>query len=82
MGIHIPVVGAAVMLAGMAIDSSTLIPIGSALSVGAGVWYLSTRLQRIEDRQEAAKDTISDLKKAIGSLPCKSGPSCEHKAEP
>jgi len=36
-------------LATVTVDETTLVPIGSAIMVLSGVWYLSARLQRMED---------------------------------
>jgi hypothetical protein len=38
-----------VWLATVVVDETTLVPIGSAVMVLTAVWYLSARLQRMED---------------------------------
>jgi len=39
----------AVWFAAITIDESALVPIGSVVAVMGGVWYLSARLQRMDD---------------------------------
>jgi len=40
----------AAWLAAITIDETTLVPLGSAVFVLTGVWYLSARLQRMDDK--------------------------------
>jgi hypothetical protein len=54
------VVGAA-WLAAVTIDESTLMPLGSAVFVLSGVWYLSSRLQRMEDGLKEANRRLKVL---------------------
>lgn len=47
------------------LDESTLVPIGGALAVGMGVWYLASRLQ-------SQDDALKNIKEQINRLPCSS----------
>lgn len=41
------------LFAAISIDQNTLIPIGTVLSIGAGVWWLGRKLQSFDDKLES-----------------------------
>lgn len=66
------IVGGAVFAAGLVIDQSTLLPIGSAMAVMTGVWWMGRKLQKLEDNQE-------ELYRWIRHLPCQESGKCKDK---
>lgn len=71
-------IGGAASLTSSTITEATHIPLGGALAVfsvvATGTWYLSSRLTKIEDGQEAmrmeAKQDLQAVKDEIKALPC------------
>jgi len=51
----------AAWFAAITIDETTLVPLGSAVFVLSGVWYLSGRLQRMEDGLKEANRRLKVL---------------------
>ena len=71
--IHEPVVAVVsftTFLAAVTIDEKSLVPVGSAISVCIGVWWMGRKLQRIEDRQEEMARRMDDLQ-CIKNRGCK-----------
>lgn len=56
------VLGGMLFLGGVTIDEKSLIPIGSAAAVMAGVWWIGRKLQHLEDRQGELFRMIKDLR--------------------
>ena len=56
-------IGSLIMFAGFVIDEHTLVPLGSALAIGSGLWWLGRKLQALEDGQ-------ASIQKRLDSLPC------------
>ncbi len=59
---------------GVVLDEKTIVPIGTLGCVGALLWWLATKLQKIDDRLEA----IEKLDKSESEKEC---PVCESRAE-
>lgn len=57
------IIGGACWFAGLTLDETTLIPIGATLSVMAGVWFLSARMQKQDD-------ALAEIQRTIDELPC------------
>lgn len=51
------------LIAAIQLDERTVIPIGTALVVGTGVWYLSAKLTRLEAGQ-------AEINRRLDALPC------------
>jgi succinate dehydrogenase/fumarate reductase-like Fe-S protein len=64
------IVSGVVWLAATVLDSGSLVPLGAAASVGAGIWYLASRLQRQDDRLE-------EIQKTLSTLPCSTTHNCK-----
>lgn len=46
------VCGGGLFFGAVTVDENSLIPLGSAIFVLSGVWYLSSRLQKLDDGQK------------------------------
>lgn len=49
-------------LTGVVIDEKSLVPIGSALAVMSGVWWIGRKLQRMEDDIRSLSDAVNQLR--------------------
>lgn len=45
----------------LVIDHQLLIPLGSVLTVGSGIWWFGRKLQRIDDRMERMEEKLAEL---------------------
>ena len=67
-----------VWLAAVTIDENSVIPIGSALAVMAGVWIMGSKFQRVIDGQKEIQNRIDNeicrrldkVESRFDSLPC------------
>lgn len=55
------------LTAAVTIDERSLLPISTVLIVGSGIWYLSSKLQKLQDGQD-------EINRRIDTLPCSKCP--------
>jgi hypothetical protein len=67
-------IGSCVWFGGIILDEHTAVPVGAVMAVGSGMWWLSSKLQSMEDR-------IKELSSKLHELPCHSDPAkcAKHK---
>lgn len=58
--------------AAITIDQATLIPVGTVITIGGGIWYLGRKLQQIDDRLENGDKRFERIEAKLESLPCNS----------
>ena len=59
-----------VFCAASTIDQNTLIPVGTVLTVGGGIWWLGRKLQHIDDRMDTGDERFSRIERKLENLPC------------
>ena len=56
------IVGGVLFLTGVVVDETSLVPIGSAVAVMSGVWWIGRKLQRMEDDIKALSESVKQLR--------------------
>jgi hypothetical protein len=59
----------ALYLAAVLIDENVLVPVGTILVIGGGIWWLGRKLQSLEDGLNHLQKTQDDLKRRVDKLP-------------
>lgn len=57
-------------LGAVVFDEHALIPVGSAMAVLGGVWWLGRKLQWQDDERAALRRDVAEIKDWLRALPC------------
>lgn len=63
-------VAATTWLGAIVFDEHALVPVGTIIVLGGGIWWLGRKLQALEDGQKTLQDGQDRLNRRVDKLPC------------